>query len=65
MWVAIACMIIIPVVVAIVATVALIENDDMTLDDVKEFIIFLDERADDRKQKRQERGKFYDKNSRY
>lgn len=65
MWAAIACMIIIPVVVAIVATVALIENDDMTLDDVKEFIVFLDERADDRKQKRQERGKFYGKNSRY
>lgn len=65
MWAAIACIIIIPVVVAIVATAILIENGDIDLDEIKEFIEWLDGRANDRKKNRQGRSKFYDKNSRY
>lgn len=65
MWAAIACIIIIPTVVAVVAIALLIESGDTSLDEIKDFITFLDERADDRKKKRQERGKFYGKNSRY
>ena len=65
MWAAIACMIIIPVTVAIVTLGLLIGDDCITLDEIKEFIVWLDERADGRKKKRQERGKFYGKNSRY
>lgn len=65
MWAAIACMIIIPVTVAIVTFGVLIGDDCITLDEIKEFIVWLDERADDRKKNRQGRSKFYDKNSRY
>ena len=62
---AIACIIIIPVTVAIVTLGLLIADDCITLDEIKEFIVWLDERADDRKKDRQGRNKFYDKNSRY
>lgn len=65
MWAAIACIIIIPTVVAVVAIALLIESGDTSLDEIKDFITFLDERADDRKKNRQGRSKFYDKNSRY
>ena len=65
MWAAIACIIIIPIVVAVIAIACLIESGDTNLDEVKDFIIFLDERADDRKKNRQGHSKFYDKNSRY
>lgn len=65
MWAAIACIIIIPTVVAVVAIALLIESGDTGLDEIKDFITFLDERADDRKKNRQGRSKFYDKNSRY
>ena len=65
MWAAIACIIVIPTVVAVIAIACLIESGDTSLDEVKDFIIFLDERADDRKKNRQGRNKFYDKNSRY
>lgn len=62
---AIACIIVIPVTVAIVTLGFLIEDDCITLDEIKEFIVWLDERADGRKKNRQGRSKFYDKNSRY
>jgi hypothetical protein len=62
---AIACIIVIPVIVAIVTLGLLIADDCITLDEIKEFIMWLDERADDRKKNRQGRSKFYDKNSRY
>lgn len=65
MWAAIACIIIIPTVVAVVAIALLIESGDTSLDEIKDFITFLDERADDRKKNRQGRSKFYGKNSRY
>lgn len=62
---AIACIIIIPVTVAIVTLGLLIADDCIDIEDIKEFIKWLDERADDRKKNRQGRSKFYDKNSRY
>ena len=65
MWAAIACIIIIPTVVAVVAIALLIESGDTSLDEIKDFITFLDERADDRKKNKQGRSKFYGKNSRY
>lgn len=65
MFAAIACMVIIPAVVAILAITFLITNGDTDLDEIKEFIEWLDERANDRKKNRQGRKKFYDKNSRY
>ena len=65
MWAAIACIIIIPTVVSVVAIALLIDSGDTSLDEIKDFITFLDERADDRKKNRQGRSKFYDKNSKY
>lgn len=65
MWAAIACIIIIPTVVTVVAITLLIDSGDTSLDEIKDFITFLDERADGRKKNRQGRSKFYDKNSRY
>ena len=65
MFAAIACMVIIPAVAAIIAITFLIANGDTDLDEIKEFVEWLDERADDRKKDRQGRSKFYDKNSRY
>lgn len=65
MWAAIACIIIIPTVMTVVAIALLIDSGDTSLDEIKEFITFLDERADGRKKNRQGRSKFYDKNSRY
>lgn len=62
---AIACIIIIPVTVAIVTLGLLIADDCVDIEDIKEFIVWLDERANDRKKNRQGRSKFYDKNSRY
>lgn len=65
MWSAIACIIIIPTVVTVVTIAWLMSINDTSLDEIKDFIIFLDERADDRKKNKQGRSKFYDKNSRY
>ena len=65
MWAAIACIIIIPTVISVVAIALLIDSGDTSLDEIKDFITFLDERADDRKKNRQGRSKFYDKNSKY
>lgn len=65
MFAAIACMVIIPAVAAIIAITFLISNGDTDLDEIKEFIEWLDERADDRKKDRQGRSKFYGKNSKY
>ena len=64
MW-AIAFMVIIPVTVAIVTFGVLVGDDCITLDEIKEFIEWMDERADARKQKKQGRDKFYDKNARH
>lgn len=65
MFAAIACMVIFPAVAAIIAITFLIANGDTDLDEIKEFIEWLDERADDRKKDRQGRSKFYGKNSKY
>ena len=65
MWAAIACMIIIPITLAIMVFGVLGMEDCIDMDDIKEFIVFLDARADDRKQRKQGRGKFYGKNSKY
>ena len=65
MWEAIACMVAIPVTVAIIILGLLILNDCISAEAIIEFIKWLCERADDRKKNRQGRSKFYDKNSRY